>query len=122
MLSIQPIVGLAGMDDRNLGHWHANAPRLPLEVLAVRAVIVAGAEATILEICALSRKDRDRFFQAFRSALYRHHGPYGKPRFTLVSDGNPRRRLLLGREVSYSSNSNFTVVLLCCELTPVTSR
>jgi hypothetical protein len=68
-------------------------------VVAQRAIISATPHATFLEICVLIRRGRDRFFRAFQSVLCRRE-LLGKPRLTLVSEGYPRRRLLMKKLLS----------------------
>src|SRR5271166_6034897 len=59
------------------------------------AVVMPCRHTALLEICDRSHTDRDRSCPVSRRALSRY-GRGGNPRFTLVSDGNPLRRLLLG--------------------------
>jgi hypothetical protein len=87
---------------------------LSSKVIPSGAVVAAGSEAAPLEIYGLNRKGKGRFFQAFPSVPYRRRGPSGKPRFTRVSEGKPRRRLLLG--TCSNSKSILTIVLLCNEI------
>jgi hypothetical protein len=66
---------------------------------------MARLHAAVLEICVLIRTDTGLSVLASRTVPYRN-GPLGKPRLTLVSDGNPLRRLLL----CSNKNSVFTAV------------
>ena len=59
------------------------------------AVELTGPHAAFLETYVLSRKGKDHSGPVSQAALFRR-APRGKPRLTLVSDGNPLRRLLLG--------------------------
>src|SRR5450759_1285812 len=70
-----------------------------------RTVVMPRRHAALLETCGRSRMDRGHSYPISRRALF-HHGRRGNPRFTLVSDGNPLRRLLLGSK----KNSLFTAV------------
>jgi hypothetical protein len=45
---------------------------LSLEVFSRHAIKVAGRDATLFEICAQSRMDRDHFCPAFHTVLFRH--------------------------------------------------
>jgi len=89
---------------------------LSLIVVTSRAVVVSCLHTALLETYDQSRTDRDRSCLVSRKVPYRS-GPRGKPRLTLVSEGKPLRRLLLGS----NKNSLFTVVLLPNGL-PVTSE
>lgn len=81
------------------------------------AVISTGAHAAVLESGGRSRTDTDHSFRASRLGLYLR-APRGKPRFTLVSDGKPFRRLLLlsKKKVAVHGSLSFQMDL------PVTSR
>ena len=74
-------------------------------MVAERSVVLACPHAAILEICVQIHMDTDLSVLASRLALF-HSEPLGKPRLTLVSDGNPLRRLLLRSK----KNSVFTAV------------
>ena len=74
-------------------------------MVADRTVVLACAHAAILEICAQTRTDMGLFVLASRIVPCQSE-PLGKPRLTLVSDGNPLRRLLLRSK----KNSVFTAV------------
>src|SRR5260370_20472147 len=63
-------------------------------VVTQRAVIPPAEYATFLEICVLIRRGRGHFFRASQSVPCRREPP-GKPRLTRVSEGYPRRSLLL---------------------------
>ena len=63
-------------------------------VVAQLTIEPAALHTTFLEIYVLIRKGRGRFFRASQLVLYRRELP-GKPRLTCVSEGYPRRRLLL---------------------------
>lgn len=78
---------------------------LPLVMVTSCAVVLSRLHATLLETYGRSRTDRDHSYRASRRVLSRN-GSRGKPRLTLVSDGNPFRRLLLGSK----KNSLFTAV------------
>src|SRR5712691_3756354 len=82
-----------------------------------RAVVTAGPHTALLETYVRSRKGKDRSCPVSRRALSRH-ARRGKPRLTLVSDGNPLRRLLLGswKKVAVHGSLSFQMDL------PVTSR
>jgi hypothetical protein len=73
---------------------------VPFEHLAVvmatcGAVVKPGPQAALPETCGPSRMGKGHFCRASRTALC-PHARRGNPRLTLVSDGNPLRRLLLG--------------------------
>jgi hypothetical protein len=85
-------------------------------VVSLRPVVPPGFHTAFFEISGQSRKDMDHSVPAFPSAPY-YRAQRGKPHFTLLSDGKPLRRLLVG---SYE-NSSFTAALLVDGL-PVTSR
>jgi len=72
-------------------------------MVADRTVVLACAHAAILEICAQTRTDMGLSVLASRIVPCQSE-PLGKPRLTLVSDGNPLRRLLLRSK----KNSVFT--------------
>ena len=72
-----------------------------------RSVVVAGSHAAILEICVPSRTDMDLSVPTSRIVPCQSE-PRGKPRLTFVSDGKPRRRLLLCSK----KNSRSMAVLL----------
>jgi hypothetical protein len=61
--------------------------------------------AALLEIYGRIRMDKDHSGPVSRKVLYRRQ-QRGKPRLTLVSEGNPFRRLLLGS----NQNSLFMAV------------
>jgi hypothetical protein len=63
-------------------------------MVADRSVVVACSHTAILEICVQIRTGTGLSVLAFRTVLCQRE-PLGKPRLTLVSDGNPLRRLLL---------------------------
>jgi len=63
-------------------------------VVTKRSVVKADSHAAILETGVQIRTDMDLSVLASRIALCQNE-PLGKPRLTLVSDGNPLRRLLL---------------------------
>jgi hypothetical protein len=65
-----------------------------LVVVAKRSVVKAGSHAAILESGVRIRTDMGLSDLASRIALCQNE-PVGKPGLTLVSDGNPLRRLLL---------------------------
>jgi len=69
--------------------------RLSLVVFTLYAVVASGRHAALLEICGRSRMGKDHSCPVSRRALSRYE-PRGNPCFTLVSDANPLRRLLLG--------------------------
>jgi hypothetical protein len=73
---------------------------VPFEHLAVvmatcGAIVKPGPQAALPETCGPSRMGKGHFCRASRTALC-PHARRGNPRLTLVSDGNPLRRLLLG--------------------------
>ena len=74
-------------------------------MVADRAVVLACVHAAILEICAQTRTDMGLSVLASRIVPCQSE-PLGKPRLTLVSDGNPLRRLLLRSK----KNSVFTAL------------
>jgi len=78
---------------------------LPLVMVTSGAVILSRLHTTLPETYGRSRTDRDHSCQVSRRVLSRN-GSRGNPRLTLVSDGNPFRRLLLGSK----KNSLFTAV------------
>jgi len=78
---------------------------LPLVMVTSGAVILSRLHTTLPETYGRSRTDRDHSYQVSRRVLSRN-GSRGNPRLTLVSDGNPFRRLLLGSK----KNSLFTAV------------
>lgn len=90
---------------------------LPLVMVSRRAIVTARPHAALLETYVRIRKGKDRSCPASRGALSRH-ARRGKPRLTLVSDGNPLRRLLLGsrKKVAVHGSLSFQMDL------PVTSR
>jgi hypothetical protein len=63
-------------------------------VVAERSVVKTRSHAAILEICVPIRTDTGLSVLTFRIAPCQNE-PLGKPRLTLVSEGNPLRRLLL---------------------------
>jgi hypothetical protein len=63
-------------------------------MVAERSVVMAHFHAAVLEICIQIRTDTGLSDLASRIAPCQSE-PHGKPRLTLVSDGNPLRRLLL---------------------------
>lgn len=63
-------------------------------MVSLRSVISTGPHAAFLEIYVLNRKGRDHSFPV-SLAVPCHRVQRGNPRFTLVSDGNPLRRLLV---------------------------
>lgn len=75
------------------------------------------SHAAVLEICAQIRTDTGPSVLASRIAPCQSE-PVGKPRLTLVSDGNPLRRLLLVSK----KNSLFMAVSPFWMDLPVTSR
>src|ERR1700741_1429244 len=86
-------------------------------MVADRTVVLACAHAAILEICAQTCTDMGLFVLASRIVPCQSE-PLGKPRLTLVSDGNPLRRLLLRSK----KNSVFTAVSPFGWILPITSR
>src|SRR5450631_1491924 len=92
---------------RSQGKRHGIYPcprYLSLVVVAERPVVKACSHATILEICAQIRTDTGLAFLASRIAPCQNE-PLGKPRLTLVSDGNPLRRLLLRSKLNSVSTA-----------------
>src|SRR5215468_5691890 len=63
---------------------------LSLVVVTERSVVYTRPHAAILEICVRNRTGKGLSAQASRLAPC-HSEPLGKPRLTLVSDGNPLR-------------------------------
>lgn len=78
-----------------LGHEHRAPDSLALIVITVGSVVPAVCQAAVLENGGLIHTDKDHFGLASQKAPYLRE-PLGKPRLTLVSDGKPLRRLLLG--------------------------
>jgi len=74
-------------------------------MVAERSVVMACSHTAILEICVQIRTDTGLSVLAFRTVPC-HCEPLEKPRLTLVSDGNPLRRLLLRSK----NDSVFTAV------------
>jgi len=68
-------------------------------VIARHAIKPPAPHATFLENCVQNRRGRGRFFRVFQPVLGRREPP-GKPRLTRVSEGYPRRRLLLKKLLS----------------------
>lgn len=68
-------------------------------VVTQRAIKPPASHAAFLEICVQNRRGRGRFFRVSQPVLCRREPP-GKPRFTRVSEGYPRRRLLLKKLLS----------------------
>jgi hypothetical protein len=73
---------------------------VPLNLLLVvmvtcGAVVKPGPQAALLETGGRSRKGKGRSCQAFRTVPC-PHARRRNPRFTLVSEGNPFPRLLVG--------------------------
>lgn len=64
-------------------------------VVSLHAVVRQTPHAALLETYVRSRKGKGHSGPAFQTALCRH-ARRGKPLLTLVSDGKPLRRLLLG--------------------------
>jgi len=65
-------------------------------VLALGAVIAAGREAAVPEICVLNRRGRDRCGPVFSVSSISPPLMKRRPRSTCVSLGKPLRRLLMG--------------------------
>lgn len=76
-------------------------------MVSLRSVISTGLHAASLEIYVRNRMGTDRSGPISRRAPYRRV-QRGNPRFTLVSDGKPFRRLL----VTSLKKSSLTAVLL----------
>ncbi len=68
---------------------------LAVVMVTCDAVVKPGPHAALLETCGPSRMGKGHFCRASRTALC-PHARRGNPRLTLVSDGDPLRRLLLG--------------------------
>jgi hypothetical protein len=81
--------------------------RLSVVMVSLRSVIPTGLHAAFLEIYFRNRMGTDRSGPTSQRAPYRSV-QRGNPRFTLVSDGKPLRRLL----VISKRNSFSTCVLL----------
>ena len=75
--------------------WVVPFKHLAVVMVSCDAVVKPGPHAALLETCGPSRIGKGHFCRASRTALC-PHAPRGNPRFTLASDGNPLRRLLVG--------------------------
>src|ERR1039458_4041230 len=88
--------GIVLGDARKKGKaWAVPFEHLAVVMVTCDAVVKPRPHAALLETCGPSRMGKGHFCRASRTTLC-PHARRGNPRLTLVSDGNPLRRLLLG--------------------------
>ena len=75
--------------------WAVPFKLLAMVMVTPGTVEKPGLQAALFKSCGPSRTGRGHFCRASRRALC-PHGQRGNPRLTLVSEGNPLRRLLVG--------------------------